>query len=305
MAGQSSSDSEPVGLTPAGPGNVARERCLGRQGWNGAYMEIVGEKINTSRKGLERAVRERDAAFIQDLARIQAEAGATYLDVNSGLALYPEEEAEDFKWLVPLIQEAVDLPLCIDSARTPAIEAALKLHRGSAMINSVTGDPEKMEAILPLAGQYRCKVIALTSNKQAGIPKTSAERLKIAEAIAKESQKYGVALEDIYFDPLVFSVGTDQGSGLLFLETLREIKRCLGDAKTISGLSNISFGLPKRRLLNQAFLVLALGAGMDAAIMDPTDKAIVALVQATEAVMGRDPYCVGYLKAFRAGKLDV
>ena len=266
-------------------------------------MEIMGEKINTSRKGVERAVRERDAAFIRDLAEKQAVAGATYLDVNSGLALYPEEEAEDFGWLVPLIQEVVDLPLCIDSARTPAIEAALELHKGRAMINSVNGDPDKMAAIFPLAGQYRCKVIALTSNKKEGIPPTSAGRLKIAEAIAQESQKHGVPLQDIYFDPLVFSVGTDQGSGLLFLETLREIKRCLGGAKTISGLSNISFGLPRRKLLNQAFLVLALGAGMDAAIMDPTDKAIMALVQATEAVMGRDPFCAGYLKAFRSGKL--
>lgn len=267
-------------------------------------MEIIGEKINTSRKGVERAVRERDAAFIRDLAEKQAAAGATCLDVNSGLALYPEEEAEDFIWLVPVIQEAVSLPLCIDSARPPAIEAALKLHKGRAMINSINGDPDRMEAIFPLAGQYRCKVIALTSNKEEGIPSTSAKRLKIAEAIARESQKHGVPIEDIYFDPLVFSVATDQSSGLLFLETLREIKKCLGEAKTISGLSNISFGLPRRKLLNHSFLVLALGAGMDAAIMDPTDKAIMALVQATEAVMGRDPFCTEYLKAFRAGKLD-
>jgi len=267
-------------------------------------MEIIGEKINTSRKGVERAVRERDAAFIRDLAERQAEAGATYLDVNSGLALYPEEEAEDFAWLVPVIQAAVDLPLCIDSARAPAIETALKLHKGRAMINSVNGDPEQIGAILPLAAQFRCKVIALTSSKKGGIPATSAERVKIAESIAKKSQEYGISLEDIYFDPLVFSVGTDQGSGLLFLETLREIKRSLGEAKTVSGLSNISFGLPKRKLLNHAFLVLALGAGMDAAIMDPTDKSIMALVQATEAVMGRDPFCAGYLKAFREGRLS-
>ena len=267
-------------------------------------MEIIGEKINTTRKSVEKALRERDHDFIQDLARTQAEAGATYLDVNSGLALYPEEEAEHFSWLVQVIQEAVDLPICIDSAHASVIETALKLHKGRAMINSVTGDPDKLAAILPLAKQYDCKVIALTSSKAAGIPSTSAERLKIAEVIADEAQKHGLPLEDIYFDPLVLTVATDQRSTVLFLETLREIKSSLGEAKTISGLSNISFGLPKRKLLNHAFLVLAVGCGMDAAILDPTDKAIMALVQATETLMGKDLYCTRYLKAFREGRLE-
>ncbi len=267
-------------------------------------MEIIGEKINTSRKSVEKAVRERDAAFIQDLARRQAERGATYLDVNSGLALQPEEEAADFAWLVPLIQGAVDLPLCIDSARVQAIETALRLHQGRAMINSISGDPSQMEAILPLARQYRCKVIALTSSKEKGIPTTSAERLEIAEEIAQEAERYGIPLEDIYFDPLVLTLSTDQKNALVFLETLREIKRALPGAKTVSGLSNISFGLPKRKLINKVFLVLAVGSGMDAAILDPTDKEMLAMLRATETLLGKDPYCVQYLKAFRAGRLE-
>lgn len=266
-------------------------------------MEIIGEKINTSRKSVAQAVQERDAAFIQDLARSQAEAGATYLDVNSGLALEPEDEAADFAWLVPLIQEVVDLPLCIDSARVQPIETALRLHRGRAMINSISGDPAQMEAILPLARQYQCKVIALTSSKDKGIPTTSAERLAIARDIAQEVEKYGIPLEDIYFDPLVLTLSTDQKNGLVFLETLRQIKEALPGAKTISGLSNISFGLPKRKLINKAFLVLALGAGMDAAIMDPTNMEMLAMLRATEALLGQDPYCVQYLKAFREGRL--
>ena len=153
-------------------------------------MEIIGEKINTTRKDVGKAVRERDAVFIQELARKQAEGGATFLDVNSGLALYPEEEAEDFAWLVPLIQKVVDLPLCIDSGRSQPIEAALKLHRGKAMINSVNGEPAKMEEIFPLVKKYGCKVIALTSSTEGGIPATSHERLKIAEAIATKAQIY-------------------------------------------------------------------------------------------------------------------
>jgi len=268
-------------------------------------VEIIGEKINTTRKDVEKAVRGRDSAFIQDLARKQAEAGATYLDVNSGLALYPEEEAEDFTWLVPLIQGVVDLPLCIDSGRAKPIEAALKLHKGQAMINSVNGDPAKMGEIFPLVKTYGSKVIALTSSKEAGIPATSGERLKVAQTIAKEAQNYGVPLGNIYFDPLVLALSTEYRNGLLFLETLRGIKENLEEAKTISGLSNISFGLPKRSLLNQAFLVLALGQGMDAAILDPTDKALMAMVRAGEALTGKDPFCAQYLRAFREGRFDL
>ncbi len=126
-------------------------------------MEIIGEKINTTIKSVRRAVEERDGAFIQELARKQATAGANYLDVNSGMALHPEEEAEDFDWLVPVVQKAVDLPLCIDSGRRQPLEAALKLHKGRAMINSVNGDQPTMEMIFPLVKEYRCKIVALTS----------------------------------------------------------------------------------------------------------------------------------------------
>ena len=266
-------------------------------------MEIIGEKINTTLKAVGKAVRERDSAFIKDLAQKQAQAGAAYLDVNSGLALYPEEEAQDFSWLVPVIQGAVDLPLCIDSARSQAIEAALKLHKGQAMINSVNGDRASMEAVFPLVKKYGCKVIALTSSKEKGITNISSERLKIAETIADEAVKQGISVEDIYFDPLVLPISTDQKSALVFLETVKEIKKSLG-AKIVSGLSNISYGLPRRRLINQAFLILASGCGMDAAILDPTDKAMMGMVQTVETLMGKDPYCMQYLKAFRGGILD-
>jgi 5-methyltetrahydrofolate--homocysteine methyltransferase len=269
-----------------------------------SQMEIIGEKINTTRKGVEAAVRQREAAFIQDLARRQAEAGAAYLDVNSGLPLDLKDEAADFEWLVPLIQETVEVPLCLDSAHPRVIEAGLRLHKGRAMINSVNGDPAVLESILPLAGRYHCKVIALTTSREKKIPANSAERLAIAEVIARRAQEFGVPLEDIYFDPLVLSLSTEQKNALVFLETLRAIKRDLPGARTVSGLSNISFGLPKRKVLNQAFLVMAVGAGMDAAIADPTDKALMAMVTASEALANKDPYCARYLRAFREGKLD-
>jgi 5-methyltetrahydrofolate--homocysteine methyltransferase len=266
-------------------------------------MEIVGEKINTSRTSVGQAVRERDAGFIEALAREQAQAGAAYLDVNSGLALYPEQEGEDLAWLVSVVQGATDLPACVDSTRGEALEAALRVHRGPAMINSVNGDPETMAAVFPLAKQYGCKVVATTTSRAERVPAGSRERLRVAEAIAREATRAGIPLEDLYFDPLVLSLATGEKNALTFLETVRVLKKGLPGAKTIAGLSNVSFGLPQRRLLNRGFLVLALGCGMDAAILDPTDRELVALARATETLLGGDPFCARYLKAFREGRL--
>ena len=267
-------------------------------------MEIVGEKINTTRQKVEEAVRGRNAAFIQELARAQAEAGAHYLEVNSGMPLYPEEESEDFAWLVPLIQTAADIPLCIDSAYPLVIETALKLHKGKAMINSINGDPYRIESILPLAKKFDCKVIALTSSREDGIPATSSGRVEIAEKIAKMAQSHAFPLENIYFDPLVLPLSTNDQNGRVFLETMREIKKSLSPAKTTSGLSNISYGLPKRKRVNHIFLALALWCGMDAAILDPTDKEIMAMLPVAELISGRDADCMDYLTAYRKGKLN-
>ena len=267
-------------------------------------MEIIGEKINTTRKSVRKAVEERDVTFIQELARRQAAAGAHYLDVNSGLALHPEQEAEDFAWLVPVIQEAVDLPLCIDSGRCQPLETALKLHKGRAMINSVNGDQTQMEMIFPLAKKYHCKIIALTSSKEKGIPSSCGERIKVAENIAGTAQIYGIPLADIYFDPLVLPISTAGNNAVLFLETIKEIKKTFQGARTISGLSNISFGLPKRKLINHIFLALAMKSGMDAAILDPTDKQIMAVAQATETLLGKDDFCGQYINAYKEGRLD-
>lgn len=267
-------------------------------------MEVIGEKINTTRKSVQQAVQDRNIDFIQDLARKQADAGATYLDVNSGLALYPEEEAADFEWLVPTIQQVVDIPLVLDSGRQLPLETALKLHRGKAIINSVNGDSQSMETIFPLVKKYECSAIALTSNKKSGIPATSQGRIKIAEEIANQCQKYEIALDKIYFDPLVLPLSTDGKNGLIFIDTLRQLKTEFPEAKTISGLSNISFGLPVRKVVNLAFLVLSIKAGMDAAILDPTSKGVMAMIRATEALMDKDAFCGQYLIAFREGKLN-
>jgi len=265
-------------------------------------MLIVGEKINTSIKDVKEAVFQRNNSFIENLARNQKLGGADYLEVNSGLRVDPEEEAADMEWLVPLIQKATGLPLCIDTAYGFVLERALKLHQGRPIINSINGDSERWGKILPLAKQYGCDIIALPSDRK-GIPSNVEGRIKIAERIIEGISREGLTPKNIYFDPLVLPLSSDTKNGLLFIDTLNEIKRLFPEAKTISGLSNISFGLPKRSWINQSFLVLSLGAGLDAAILNPLDKNLMALVKSTEAFLNKDPFCVKYIEAFRSGKL--
>ena len=265
-------------------------------------MIIVGEKINTSIKEVKEAIVQRNDSFITDLAKNQKLGGADYLEVNSGLRVNPEEESDDLEWLVPLVQNATGLPLCIDTAYGFVLERALKLHRGKAVVNSINGDSGRWAEILPLVKQYGCDLIALPSDRS-GIPPKVEGRIKIAERIIEGVSKEGIAQNRLYFDPLVLPLSSSAKNGLLFIDTLREIKRCFPEAKTISGLSNISFGLPKRTWINQTFLVLSLGAGLDAAILSPLDKNLMALVRSTEAFLNKDPFCMKYIEAFRSGKL--
>lgn len=268
-------------------------------------MLIVGEKLNSSIKRVAEAIETRDAAVVQDLARRQAEAGADYLDANAATRV--AQELDDLAWLVETIQAVTDTPLCIDSPNAAAIARGLELVRASGrpgrpLINSITGEPERLHGILPLAAEYHCPVVALTSDEQ-GIPTTVEERLRIAGRIVAEAEKVGVPQEDLYFDPLVLPVSTDARNGALFMDALAAIKAEYPRVKTISGLSNVSYGLPKRKIINRAFLVMAMHAGMDAAIMDPLDMDLMALLKAGEMLLGRDEFCMNYLMAYRAGQL--
>ncbi len=265
-------------------------------------MLIVGEKINTSIKSVGEAVLKRDEAFIEALARNQKFCGADYLEVNSGLRIYPEEEALDLEWLVPLVQKATGLPLCIDTAHGVVLERALKLHEGQAIVNSINGDPEHWGEIVPLVEQYGCDLVALPSDRK-GIPSKVEGRVRIAERIMEGMSEAGIGPDRLYFDPLVLPLSSNTQNGIVFLDTLREIKRCFPEAKTISGLSNISFGLPGRSWLNQSFLVLSLGAGLDAAIMNPLDTKLTALIRSTDVFLNKDSFCMKYIAAFRSGKL--
>lgn len=264
-------------------------------------MMIVGERINSSRQGIAQAIANRDGDFICREAVIQAEAGADYIEVNAGV--FGEKEVEYLEWLVLTVQHAVDKPLSIDSPSLEAVAAALRWHRGKALVNSITAERRRCEALLPLIKSSGCKVVALCMD-DSGMPATGEGKISIACRLIGDLTAGGVALDDIYIDPLVHPISVDSSHGMVVLDVIEQVKKRYAGVHTICGVSNISFGLPGRRWLNQAFLVLAMGGGLDAAIVDPCDRRLMSAITAVEALLGRDEFCARFLKAYRGGKLD-
>jgi len=262
-------------------------------------MIIIGERINTSRKEIALAVQKKDAEFIKNEAKKQAIEGADFIDINCGTNIHTE--IEDLKWVAGLVQSAVDKPLCIDSPNPAAIEAVLAIHKGRAFINSVTAEHDRAEAILPLVKKYDCFIIGLAMGAS-GVPATAMERKQAAQQILEFTDKFGIDRERLYIDAVVQSIATDAAQGREFLNAIHLIKSSLG-LKTIAGLSNISFGLPKRTVLNSSFLSMAIAFGLDAAIIDVTNPGIYSAFKASRVLVGEDSFCQDYISAFRNGKL--
>lgn len=263
-------------------------------------MLIVGERINSSRQEILEAIKTKDASFILDEAKKQLDCGAQMLDLNSAMSL--EGEVDDIEWLVKLVQQDADVPLCIDSPDPKVIQKALSVHKGKALVNSITAEKQRIDAIMPLVKEYCASVVALTMTGE-GMPETAEARLDIAKHILETLEKRGIQREDIYFDPLIRPISTEAKQAKESLRALRLIKKELKGVKTICGLSNISFGLPKRSLLNATFLAMALNCGLDAVIIDPTDKIVRASLNASQALLGRDDYCLNYISMSRKGEL--
>jgi 5-methyltetrahydrofolate--homocysteine methyltransferase len=262
-------------------------------------MLIIGEKINTSLCGVEEAVKNRDKDFIQNLAKKQVNSGADVLDINVGTRIH--SEVKDMKWMIGIVQEVVDVPLCVDSPRPEAVKVGLAECKGKAMVNSITAEKKRMEELLPLLERFGCKIIALTMDDR-GIPEDIERRYEIADTLIRALTKAGISLSDIYIDPLVRPVSTDSSSGLIVLKSIKKIMSSFEHVHTICGLSNISFGLPARAVLNKSFLLLAISMGLDSAILDPLDREMMAMIRAGEVLLGKDEYCLKYLTSFREGK---
>ena len=264
-------------------------------------MKIIGEKINGTRKRVKGAVLGRDAAFIQHLAADQAAAGATWIDVNAGTP--SDREPDDLAWLVGTVQAVVDKPLCLDSANAASLAAALPKVGQAPLINSISGEQERLTGVLPLAAQAGGGVIALAMDDK-GIPATSEGRLAIVQRLIGLTREAGIPDEQVYVDPLVMTIGASGDAGRIALATVRAVKTEFPNVHFTSGLSNVSFGLPRRTLINQAFLTLMLEAGLDSAILDPLDRELRKAMLAAEAVLGLDRHCLSYTRAFRAGLLE-
>jgi len=261
-------------------------------------MEIIGEKINGTRKQVGQAIADRDVDFIQDLAAKQAEAGSTWLDVNAGT--HPDREPDDLVWLVEIVQAVVDTPLCLDSANPQALAAAIKAVDKTPMINSISGEPQRLEEVLPLVAEHGCPVIALAMDDKK-IPETSEARVDVIHKVIAATREAGISDTQVYVDPLAMTIGTNIQSGVIFCDTIRAVRATYPEVHFTAGLSNISFGLPARSYINRAFLTLALEAGLDCAILDPLDQELQATLLAAELVLGRDRHCLNYTRAYRAG----
>lgn len=261
-------------------------------------MIIIGEKINGSIPSVAKAIAEKDAAFIKNLAKIQTEANATYIDVCASVA--EEIEVETLKWLIDLVQEVTDTPICVDSPSAKICVEALPFCKKVGIVNSVSLEGEKINTIFPVIADTKWECIALLCDEK-GIPNSAERRLEVFEGIMKKAKEFNIAPSRLHIDPLVESISTTETALETFSDCAREIKRQYPEIHVTSGLSNISFGLPARKCINMGFLALAMGAGMDSAIVDPTNRDMLGLIYAVDALLQNDEYCLEYIGGFREG----
>lgn len=264
-------------------------------------MIIIGEKINGTRKAVGAAIRERDTEQIKQLARDQVAAGSTYLDVNAGTAL--EREPDDMAWLVTTIQEVVDVPLCLDSANPEALRAGLALVKKTPLINSVSGEKPRIEGVLPLALEYKTGLILLALDDVVGISDTCEGRLEIVHRLVALAKQGGLDEDQLFVDPLVTAISTGTNNALVTFEAIKTIRQTYPDVHITCGLSNISFGMPLRSLINQTFMTMCIQMGLDSAITDPNDRALTGAIAAAEMLMGQDRFCQNFSKAYRNGNI--
>jgi len=267
-------------------------------------MLVIGENINATNKSIAEAIISRNEELLANMARSQAAAGADFIDVNAGIGQQSEEEQmQAMGWLVEVVQSATDKPLVIDSDNTKVLEAGLRKNKGDkVIINSTTAEHGRLETVGRLAADYQSWLIALAMGEE-GIPETVEKRLEACEKIITYLTKLGIKAEQIYFDPLVLPIAVDAKQAQVTLKTIEEIKSHYPEAKTVIGLSNISYGLPMRKLVNHSFMLMAAYAGLDAVIVNPLDSKMMSLIKVANMLTGKDASCRSYMRAHRAGKI--
>ena len=259
---------------------------------------VIGERINTTLKKVQAAVVERDADYIKDDVARQTEAGATYIDVNAGARIGHEEE--DMRWLLEVVQGATKLPLCLDSPDPAILEMGYGLVDQKPMINSISLEKDRFEPMIQYLQGKECGVIALCMD-DSGMPKSVEDIISRARILVEELEGVGFVRDDIFIDPLIQPMSVDINNGNMAMEAVKTIMTELKGVHTTGGLSNISYGLPQRRIVNRCFLAMMVAHGFDSAIMDPLDKDLMAMTVTADMIAGNDNFCMTFLKATRAG----
>ncbi len=261
-------------------------------------MIIIGEKINGSIPSVAKAIAERDSEFIKDRARKQAAAGATYIDCCASVE--EDVEVETLKWMIDCIQEVTDLPISVDSPSADVLAQIFPYCKRPGLINSVSMEGDKVDKIFPLIADTKWEVICLLSD-DTGIPKSAEDRLRVFEKLMVKAKEYGIKPDRMHIDPLIEMLCTSEDGISMIEEVITTVRKQYPSIHITAAVSNISFNLPVRKLINLGFTVLAMKAGLDSAILDPTNRDLLGVIYATEALLGNDEFCMEYIGAYRDG----
>lgn len=266
-------------------------------------MIIIAEKINGSIPSVAKAIEAKDAEFIKNLAKVQSEVGSDFIDVCASVD--PSIEFETLKWMVEQVQEVTDTPIAIDSPNSKLCADISKFCKKPGLINSVSMEGTKIKDVFPVIADTKWEVAALLCDDDNGIPKTAEIRLKILEDLMVKAKEYNIDPSRIHIDPLVEMLCTSEDGINMLIKVIKEIKARYPTIHVTGAASNISFNLPVRKVVNQAFVVLAMNAGMDSVILDPLNRDMRGLIYATEALLGQDMMCMEFITGFREGVFGV
>ncbi len=262
-------------------------------------MILIGERLNSSRKEVHQALLKRDGEFFLKNAKLQRERGADFIDLNTASIM--EQELEFMKWAIEIIQMEEEIPISIDSPNVDVLVEGIKIHKGKAILNSITVDKEKIERIAPIVKEKDPYVVVMLMDSST--PSTPEECIQKLEKFLEMMEKLELKKQNFFFDPLLRPIGIESRNAILFLNSLELIKEKFPEVKTICGLSNVSFGLPSRKLINRTFLPLILHKKIDAIILDVLDEKLLSTIIISEALLGKENGLMKLLKAKREGKL--
>jgi len=261
-------------------------------------MIIIAEKINGSIPSVAKAIAEKNGDFIRNLAKAQSEAGADFIDVCASVDT--AIEVETMKWLIDLVQEVTDTPIAVDSPSAVVCAEALKFCERPGLVNSVSLEGDKIDIIFPVIADTKWQCAALLCD-DTGIPKSTEKRLEVFASIMEKAKEYNIDPSRLHIDPLVEMLCTSENGINIIVDVMAKIKAQYPAIHVTGAASNISYNLPARKVINQAFVVLAMNAGMDSVILDPLNRDMMGLIYATEALLGKDEYCIEYINAYREG----